>query len=64
MSIIAAYIFYFPIEFVPSLLRDYEKRPSQIIAYRRLQLLLVRLDDIAITMYNAAENTKVEGQCY
>ena len=60
MSIIAAYIFYFPIEFVPSLLRDYEKRPSQIIAYRRLQLLLVRLDDIAITMYNAAENTKVE----
>lgn len=60
MSIIAAYIFYFPIEFVPSLLRDYEKKTTQIIAYRRLQLLLTRLDDISITLYNASENTEFE----
>lgn len=54
MSIIAAYIFYFPIEFIPSLIRDYEERPAHIVAYRHLQLLLIRVDDIAITMYNAA----------
>ena len=31
MSIIAAYIFYFPIEFVPSLLRDYEKNRRRLL---------------------------------
>jgi len=55
MSIIAAYVFYFPIEFIPSLLRDWEKRPAQVLAYRRLQLLLVRLDGIFIEVYKDAK---------
>lgn len=55
MSIIAAYVFYFPIEFIPSFLREWEKLPAQVLAYRRLQLLLVRLDDIFIAVYKATK---------
>lgn len=56
MSIIAAYIFYLFLELVPSILRDWDSLPAKAIAYRRLQLLLVRLDDIFISTYKKAKN--------
>mgnify|MGYP007123243955 FL=1 len=51
MSVIAAYIFYFMIEFIPSLLRAYENLPRVAVAYRHLQLLLLNLDTIFLEAY-------------
>ncbi len=51
MSIIAAYIFYIPLELVPSVMRDREKLPSKVVAYRKLQGLLSRLDGMFISPY-------------
>lgn len=60
MSIIAAYIFYIPIDFVPSLVKDWEKKPAKAISYRKLQLLLQRLDEIFISVYKAASKDATE----
>lgn len=51
MSVIAAYIFYLMIEFIPSLLRAYENLPAMATTYRHLQLLLLNLDGIFLEAY-------------
>ena len=56
MSIIAAYMFYILIELVPSIIRDWETLPAKAMAYRRLQILLVKLDDIFVSAYMKAMN--------
>lgn len=58
MSVIAAYIFYLMIEFIPALTRAYENIPSMAIVYRHLQLLLLNLDGIYLEAYEEIYNLK------
>lgn len=60
LSIIAAFIFYIPLQFIPSLVSDYKKKSAQATAYRKLQLLLVNLDGFFVSVYNKVKNAEDE----
>ena len=60
LSIIAAFIFYIPLQFIPSLVSDYKKKTAQAIAYRKLQLLLFNLDSFFVSVYNKVKNAEDE----
>ena len=51
MSIVAAYIFYIIMQFIPTLVENYKKRSFMAIAYRKLQIMLNRLDALFIDPY-------------
>lgn len=51
ISIISATIFFIFQTYIPSQKEEYLKRPSVAITYRKLQLMLVRLDDLVCVPY-------------
>lgn len=59
MSIVAAYIFYIIMQFIPSLLEEYRKRSAMAITYRKLQLMLCRLDDLFVEPYNTVKGNSI-----
>ena len=58
ISIIAATIFYVFQTYIPTLMEENLNRPAMAITYRKLQLLLVRLDSLFIEPYNKINNAK------
>lgn len=57
-SIVAAYIFYLLTDFFPRVFDSYKECKTTAIAYRKLQLLIHRLDMIFITPYKIKHNLK------
>lgn len=57
VSIIAAAIFFVFQTYIPAQKAEYLNRPSVAIAYRKLQLMLVRLDDLFVEPYKKITNT-------
>lgn len=53
-SIIAAFIFYIPMNFVPERIAYKKERPILMMMYRRLQYLLASLDDMILEAYKIA----------
>lgn len=51
MSIIAAYIFYIIMEFIPALREERKKQSAMAITYRKLQLMLYCLDSLFVEPY-------------
>ena len=58
-SIIAAYIFYVFMEFIPALNTSRKEKLAWIVIYRHLQLLLSRLDDIILEAYKISTKEDV-----
>lgn len=59
MSIVAAYIFYIIMQFIPSLVEEHRKRSAMAITYRKLQLMLCRLDDLFVDPYNTVKGDSI-----
>lgn len=51
LSIISAYIFYLFLEFIPSLIKRYDDYALMASCYRKLQLMLNRLDNLFLEPY-------------
>lgn len=56
ISIIAATIFYVFQTYIPALMAENSNRPAMAITYRKLQLLIVRLDNLIIEPYKKINN--------
>lgn len=56
VSVIAAAIFFVFQTYIPAQNAEYLNRPAVAITFRKLQLMLVRLDDLALTPYKKVKN--------
>lgn len=56
ISVIAATIFFIFQTYIPAQKAEYINRPAVAIAFRKLQLMLVRLDDLIVEPYKKVKN--------
>lgn len=56
VSVIAATIFFIFQTYIPSLKAEYLNRPAVAITFRKLQLMLVRLDNLIVEPYKKVKN--------